>query len=304
MKNFDSRRHFLKLTSAGVLLTGLPTVLRAAEAAPAPLRTRSIRKGIMWSTVGVRGTVLEKFKACQDAGFAGVEAMSHMAQDDVVAARDATGLLIPSVCCNTHWNVRLTDPNPATRERGLEGLQQALRDAHRYGAKSVLLVPGVVDKQTSYAEAYTRSQEQIRKALPLAEELKVKIAIENVWNNFLLSPLEAARYVDEFSSPWVGWHFDVGNVIHYGWPEQWVRTLGKRIVTLHIKEFSRKRGEQEGRGKGFDTEFLKGDNDWPSVMRALDEVGYEGWGIAEQPGGGSPEGLKKLSTEMDQIFAS
>ena len=132
----------------------------------------------------------------------------------------------------------------------------------------------------------------------------MKIAIENVWNHFLLSPLEAARYVDEFNSPWVGWHFDVGNVITYGWPEQWIRVLGKRIQKLHIKEFSREKANKEGLWKGFDVAFLKGDNNWPAVMKALDEIGYDGWGIAEQPGADSLEGLKKLSEEMDRIFAS
>ena len=132
----------------------------------------------------------------------------------------------------------------------------------------------------------------------------MKIAIENVWNHFLLSPLEAARYVDEFNSPWVGWHFDVGNVITYGWPEQWIRILGKRIQKLHIKEFSREKANKEGLGKGFDVPFLKGDNNWPAVMQALDDIGYEGWGIAEQSGADNVEGLKKLSEEMDRIFVS
>ena len=124
-------------------------------------------------------------------------------------------------------------------------MKQTLRDAKRYGATSVLLVPAVVNQDVSYNDAYTRSQAEIRKAIPLAEELGVKIAIENVWNHFLLSPLEAARYVDEFNSPAVGWHFDVGNVITYGWPEQWIRILGKRIQKLHIKELqSQKAGQR------------------------------------------------------------
>jgi hexulose-6-phosphate isomerase len=258
----------------------------------------------MYATVGVKGSVLEKFKAVKEAGFEGVEPMSHMVQDEVMKALEETGLKAASVCCSTHWDQTLSDPNPATREKGLEGLKQTLRDARRYGASSVLLVPAVVNKQVSYADAYSRSQAEIRKALPLAEELGVKIAIENVWNQFLLSPMEAARYVDEFNSPWIGWHFDVGNVVTYGWPEQWIRILNKRILKLHIKEFSRKKRDAEGLGKGFDVEFLKGDNDWPSIMKALDEVGYNGWGIAEQGGAGSPEGLKKLSEEMDRIFAS
>ena len=97
----------------------------------------------------------------------------------------------------------------------------------------------------SYDDAWKRSLEEIRKAVPVAEELQVKIAIENVWNQFLLSPLEAARYVDEFDSPWVGWHFDIGNIINYGWPEQWIHILGKRIVKLHFKEFSKKKRDNE-----------------------------------------------------------
>jgi hexulose-6-phosphate isomerase len=109
--------------------------------------------------------------------------------------------------------------------------------------------------------------------------------------------------VDEFQSPWVGWHFDVGNVINYGWPEQWVRILNKRIVTLHIKEFSRKRRDEEGLRKGFDVPLLEGDNDWPAVMKALNEVGFDGWSIAEIPGGDAAR-LKDIAERMDRIFAS
>jgi len=190
----------------------------------------------------------------------------------------------------------VSDPDPAVRGAGLEGLKQSLRDAKRYGASSVLFVPAVVKKEVSYADAYRRSQEEIRKALPLAEELGVRIAIENVWNQFLLSPLEAARYVDEFNSPWVGWHFDVGNILKFGFPEQWIRILNKRILKIHLKEYSAKRG--------FDVEFLKGDDDWPAVMKALDEIGYTGWAIAEQDGANSPEGLQKLAGEIDRILES
>src|SRR5207302_4547696 len=198
----------------------------------------------------------------------------------------------------------LSDPDPAVRKAGLDGLIQSLRDAKAYGATSVLLVPGVVNKKVSYTDAYTRSQTEIRKAIPVAKELGVKIAIENVWNQFLLSPLEAARYVDEFESPWVGWHFDIGNVVTFGWPEQWIRILGKRIQKLHIKEYSRKKRDNEGLWKGFDVPFLQGDNDWPAIMKALDEIGYNGWAIAEQGGGDSLEGLKDLSQGMSRIFAS
>lgn len=295
----NSRRTFLKQTA---VLAG------AAVATPGLFAQshgrRDIRKAIMYATVGVKGSVLEKFQQVKAAGYEGVEAMSHMNQEEVLKARDATGLAIPSVCGSKHWDKTLSHPSEKVREEGLEALLQTLRDAKAYGAKSVLLVPGVVNREVSYEQCYQRSQEQIRKALPLAEQLQVKIAIENVWNQFLLSPLEAARYIDEFNSPWVAWHFDIGNVITYGWPEQWIRILGKRIATLHIKEFSREKSREQGLGKGFDVEFLKGSNDWKGIMAALDEIGYRGWGISEQGGAGSPEGLKKLAGEMDRIFAS
>jgi L-ribulose-5-phosphate 3-epimerase len=296
-----TRREFLRTAAAASAVAVAGGFSAGAVDAP---KARKIRKGIMYSTIGVKGSIMEKFKAVKEAGFEGVEAMSHFDQAEVVKAKEATGLEIPSVCGQHHWAKPLSDPNPANREYGLEALKQTLRDAKRYGATSVLLVPAVVNKQVSYQEAYTRSQEQIRKAIPLAEELQVKIAIENVWNQFLLSPLEAARYVDEFNSPWVGWHFDIGNVVTYGWPEQWVRILGKRIQKLHIKEYSRAKRDKEGPYAGFNVPFLEGDNDWPSIMKALDEIGYNGWGIAEQGGGGTSEGLKDLADRMNKIFAS
>jgi len=296
-----NRRAFLAASGSLLALSTLAPGAALAQGQPAK---RSIKKGIMWATVGLKGSVLEKMQALKAAGFDGVEMMSHMDQDEVVKARDQVGLVIPSVCGRDHWGKPLSDPNPSLREEGLEALKQTLRDAKRYGATSVLLVPGKVTAEVSYADAYTRSQAEIRKAIPLAEELGVKIAIENVWNQFLLSPLEAARYVDEFKSPAVGWHFDVGNVITYGWPEQWIRILGKRIQKLHIKEYSRKKRDNEGLWKGFQVPFLEGDNNWPAIMKALDDIGYNGWGIAEQGGGDTPEGLKDLSDRMTKIFAS
>ncbi len=292
------RRQFI--ASAGLLAAGLAGGDALAAAPPRP----ALRKAIMFGTVGVPGSVLEKYKAVKAAGFEGVEANGGMDQDEVLRAMEATGLQAASVCCHTHWAKPLSDPVPANREIGLEGLRQSLRDAKRYGAASVLLVPAVVNQSVGYAEAWDRSVAEIRKAIPLAAELKVTISIENVWNNFLLSPIEAARYVDEFSSEWVGWHFDIGNVVVYGWPEQWIRVLGKRIKRLHLKEYSREKADKEGRWAGFGVEFHKGSNDWPAIVRALGDVGYQGWAIAEQGGGGSPAGLTKLSEDIDKIFAA
>ena len=294
------RREFLKTAN----LLAITASASGGALSGASVNKRNLRKAIMYETVKTGSSVLEKFQAVKAAGFEGVEPSSHMDQAEVLSALKVSGLSAASVCCSTHWKKPLTDPDPAVREEGLRGLQQALRDAKAYGASSVLLVAGAVKKNVSYDDAYKRSQAEIRKALPLAEELGVKIAVENVWNQFLLSPLEAARYIDEFSSPAVGWHFDVGNVINYGWPEQWIHILGKRIQKLHIKEYSRAKRDKTGPSSGFNVRYLEGDNDWPAIMKALDDVGYTGWGIAEQPGGNSPEGLKELADGMDRIFAS
>ena len=300
------RREFLKTAGGALALAALatPALAAAAQESEASTRKRTLKKGIMWGTVDVKGSTLEKMKAIKEAGFDGAEMMSHMDQDEVMRARDETGLVIPSVCGRDHWKKPLSDPDPKVREEGLESFKQALRDAKRYGASSVLLVPAVVNKDVSYSDAYTRSQAEIRKAIPLAEELGVRIACENVWNQFLLSPMEAARYVDEFNSPAVGWHFDVGNILNYGWPEQWIRILGRRVEKLHIKEFSRKKRDNEGLWKGFDVKLLEGDNDWPAVMKAVDDIGYHGWAITEQGGGDSPEGLKDHADRLAKILAS
>jgi len=298
-----TRRDFLKsAASAAAVAATLPGLALAAEAPSTDTAQVPFKKGIMWDTVGVKGSLLAKFQAVKAAGFNGVEMSSHQDQQAVLKARDATGLAIPSVCGSQHWAKPLSDPDPAVREAGLEALRQTLRDAKAYGATSVLLVPGVVNAKVAYDECWKRSSEEIAKALPLAAELGVKIAIENVWNNFLLSPLEAARYVDEFNSPWIGWHFDVGNIVLYGWPEQWIRILGPRVVKIHLKEFSRKKCDQEGRWKGFAVKLLEGDDNWPAVMKAVHEIGYSDWFIAEQGGGDSPEGLSDLAGRIDKIL--
>ena len=309
MNPLFTRRDFLRAGSATLALaTVRPGALVAEEKVAAAPPRRPLKKGIMWGTVDVKGSVVEKMRAIKAAGFEGVELSSHMDVEEVLRARDEVGLEIPSVCGVHHWARPLSDPDPKIRADGLAALEQSLRDAKRYGASSVLLVPAVVNQNVSYADAYTRSQTEIRKAVPLAEELGVKIAVENVWNHFLLSPLEAARYVDEFNSPAVGWHFDVGNVINYGWPEQWIRILGPRIQKLHIKEFSRTKRDQEGLWKGFAVEFLTGDNNWPAVMKALDDVNYRGWAIVEPawkaPGVDPAERLRQIVEKLDHILAS
>ncbi len=277
-----------------------------------PAKKRSLKKGFMMSTFpkgGGKLSWLDKFQMLKAAGFDGAEPPSHLNPKEILKAREATGLAIPSVVAGQHTR-SMSSAAPSIRAKGSEGLNQALRDAKAYGASSVLCVAGHVDENASYAETWDRTREEIAKCVPLAESLGVKIAVENVWNNFLLSPLEAARFVDEFKSASVGWHFDVGNVIATGWPEQWIQILGQRIQKVHIKEFSRKRMNEEGLRMGFGVEYLEGDNDWPAVMKAFDAIGYSGWCIVEPACGpcqeklSTEEFLKKVSADLDKILAS
>ncbi len=277
------------------------TVADAPEAPAAG--KRPLKKAVNLGMVKTAGSTLEKFQLLKEIGFDGVELNrpDPLTVEELQAAGKATGLQVAGIMNANHWKLPLSDPDPAVRARGLEDLRTALRDAKALGAPTVLLVPAVVKKEVSYEEAWTRSQAEIRKVVPLAAELGVKIAIENVGNHFLLSPLEAARYVDEFQSLTVGWHFDVGNIVRDGWPEQWIRILGKRIVNMHIKESSRpKPGDTGPRPR---VELLEGDCDWPAVMKAFDEIGYRGWAIAEVPGGDA-ERLRFLAERMDRILAS
>lgn len=296
------RRRFMQ--SAGAFAAAASAL--PATAAPVTETAKTMKKAVKWGMIQVQGSVLDKFKLLKELGFDGVEldAPSSLDKNEVLQARDETGLPIHGVVDSVHWNDTLSNSDAAVRSRGVKALEQALRDSKAYGGTTVLLVPGKVERgRVSYADVYKRSQEEVRKVLPLAQELNIKIAIENVWNDFLLSPLEEARYIDEFESPYVGAYFDVGNVLRYGYPEDWIRTLGKRIVKVDIKEFSLKKMREEGLGKGFAVELLEGDNDWHAVMTAFRDIGYRGWATAEIPGGGR-ERLAKIAGLMDRIFAS
>ncbi|MDI1314127.1 sugar phosphate isomerase/epimerase family protein [Prosthecobacter sp.] len=294
-----SRRQFIHSLSSTALLAASGSITAQEAAKPA----RKLRKAIMGGTLGIKGTLLEKYKAAKEAGYEGVEPAAGMNQQEVLDALGQSGLQAASVCCHTHWKQTLTHDDPKIREEGFQGVLTTLRDAKAYGTDSILVVPGVVSETVPYDVAWTRSIAELKKAVPLAKELGVKISIENVWNNFILSPLEAVRYLDEIGDPIVGWHFDIGNVLRFGWPEQWIKILGKRINRIHVKEYSTKKMKEEGVYKGFDCNLTEGDNNWPAIMKALDDVGYTGWAISEQRGGINPGGLKMLTERMDKIFA-
>ncbi len=305
MEHGIDRRRLIEAGGAVLLGAGLSGNARARPAVFAPVaRERNIKKALKIGMIGGDGSLADKFKLVADLGFDGVEMDSpnELALDDVLAAKEASGLEIPGVVDSVHWRSTLGDLDPEVRAKGVAGLETALRDASAYGASTALLVPAVVNKGISYQDAYERSQAEIKKVLPLAEELGVSIAIENVWNQFLLSPLEAARYVDEFESDRVGWFMDVGNVVNYGWPEQWIEILGARVLKLDFKEFSRSKRDNEGLWKGF-CELGEGDCDWPAVMAAVDAIGYEGWASAEVQGGDATR-LRAISAWMDTILAS
>ncbi|AMV38547.1 sugar phosphate isomerase/epimerase family protein [Planctomyces sp. SH-PL62] len=287
--NID-RRGFLAAVggvAAGAALRG-PSAL----AADAPKWKRAFMLGGL-----TKGPVLPTFKLLKEAGFEGVELISPNELDlkEVLAARDETGLVIHGVSGGRHWSDPLSDPDPAVVERGVEAIKQEFLDCKAYGGTTVLVVPAVVNKNVSYRQAWERSQAQIRKLIPLAEEAGVKIAVEEVWNKFLLSPIEFARYIDEFESPTVGAYFDVGNIVEYAYPQEWIRELGKRILKIHIKEYAKP--------KRFGYPLGEGEIDWPEVKQALVDVGYEGW-ITAEVGFGDLDAMKDVVARMNRLLFS
>ncbi len=280
-----------------------PNAQASSRREPGSSNRPKLKKAVKFGMIEEDMTILEKFELLKRLGFDGVEmdSPSDLDTDEVVAARDASGLPIHGVVDSVHWRQTLSDADPAVREAGLDGLKIALNDAFAFGASTVLLVPAVVNKDVSYDDAYSRSQAEIRKVLPMASDLGVKIAIENVWNRFLLSPLEAARYVDEFESDSIGWYMDIGNIVTFSWPEQWIRILGHRVLKLDIKEYSRTKRDEEGPYAGFRVKLGEGDCNWPEVLKAVDDIGYNGWATAEIPGGDATR-LEEIATRMNRIL--
>ncbi len=246
-----------------------------------------ISRAVEYNMLPQKADIAERFQMARDAGFERIECPTTPDQqqaEEMKAAAEKAGIKIHSVMNMDHWKYPLSSPDPAVVEKSLNGARTSLHNARFWGADTVLIVPAVVDESTSYRDAYTRSQASIRKLLPLAQELRVSIAIEEVWNKFLLSPIEFAKYIDEFGTPWVRAYFDVGNVKLYGYPQDWIRTLGSRIVKLHIKDFSFRR-EPGAAGVAKWVPLLEGDIDWKAVYEALDQIDFRGTATVELPGG-------------------
>lgn len=212
---------------------------------------------------------------------------------------DSYGIKLRSLSTGLLWEAPLSSNDEGTRKRGRTIVKKQLELASVMGMDTVLVVPGIVDEKTSYADCYQNSQAELRLLSEFSEQLGVHIGIENVWNKFLLSPLEMKRYVDELNSDFIGVYFDAGNVLQFGYPEQWIQILGKQIRKVHVKDFRR----SVGNITGF-VPLLAGDVNWKEVMTALHEIGYNDTVTAEIPSYSiSPYDLAlDTSRHMDVIF--
>ena len=284
---FDRRRLLCRAAACGASLwAGAPWSARPALA-QAGERTGRIRKAIKYKMIEERLSIADKFKLVKDLGFEGLEVRVHSVDErrELLRASESTGVAI-------HGVVNSSDPD----------LRSAIDLAHYLGATSVLCVAGRVNEKNSYDVNYRTTQQLYRDAAPYAEKYQVRLLVENVWNEFLLSPLEMARYLDEIASPWVAAYFDIGNVLRFGWPEQWIRILGKRIVKIDVKEYSRKKLADEGLWKGLDVEIGEGDVNWAAVREALRAIDFQGWATVQSKGGDRTR-LADVAARMDRVLA-
>src|SRR5262245_4316988 len=282
-----NRRNFLSASAATILAGNL-----LADTAKKP----KLKKAVKYTMIGEGKTVQDKFELIKKIGFEGVEidSPSKLNLEEANAAQKATGVKIHGVIDSVHWTDTLSHPDEKVRARGVKALLGAIDDAKTVGADTVLLVPGVVNKDVTYEQCYERSQAEVKKALPAAEKAKVKIAIEVVWNNFITKPEQLIQYVDDFKSEWVGAYFDCSNMIKYGVSSaDWIRKLGKRVLKFDFKGYSN--------AKGFNVKIGEGDEDWPEILKALAEIGYEGWATAEVGSGGEKH-LRDVSDRMDKVL--
>lgn len=304
-----SRREFLKSSVTAGCAAGLSGAFVECAAAARGLMPRAvsditsstaplpIKKGVLLDMLPENQSYADRFKLARAVGFEVVQAPTEPDQrkaEEIKKAADGADVRIDSVMNMDHWKYPLSSSDPDVVEKSLAGMRTSLHNARLWGSDVVLLVPAVVNPQTSYRDAWTRSQGEIRKLIPLAEELKVVIAIEEVWNKFLLSPLEMAAYIDEFHSPWIKAWFDVGNVLLYGYPQDWIRTLGKRIVKVHLKDFKRKEDGYAWVNLG------DGDVDWAAVRQVFADIGYSGSAITELEHGDEAY-LRDVSRRVDRL---
>ena len=299
-----NKRSFLKSAAA---IAGASAVMPFASASVLPHKLGKevvLKKSLGLAMIKEELSLTDKFKLAKSLGFDGVELNSpaDFKMAEILEAQKKSGIELPTVVNKDHWNFPLSDPDPGVRKKCIESVAQSLREVKELGGDTVLVVPGVVNEKVPYEQAYITSQNAIRELIPYAEKTGMQIALENVWNNFLISPVEAKTFIDEINHPLVGWYFDIGNVMRYGWPEHWIKTLNSRIMKLHIKEFSRELMNTKGLWEGFKVELLKGDNNWPVVMKAVKEINHKGGWLTAEVEGGDRNHLKKISAQMDEII--
>ncbi len=253
-----------------------------------------MKKGIsIWSFPA--GSLADSFRLAKDAGFEGVEVALDEADGEITLAstekellevkRQAAdcGIELYSVASGLYWSYFLNDTDEAVRAKAQDIVKKQLEVASVLGCESILVIPGCVNaefaapgKVMDYETCYERSLESLMKVKAYAEEYKVEIGLENVWNKFLLSPLEMRDFIDKIDSPYVGSYLDIGNTLANGYPEHWIRTLDKRIKKVHFKDYR----VEAGGLHGF-VDLLAGDVNYPAVTEALKAVGYDGWVSAE-----------------------
>ena len=252
-----------------------------------------MKKGInIWSFPA--GSIRENLTLAKRAGFEGVELSVNNRPElslesteneilQVKAMADDLGLSLYSLCCDLCWDLRLSDDDASVRAKAKDMVKRQLEIAKLLGADTVLVIPGVVnacfshpEKKVAYNVVYERSLSALTELKTYAENLKVSIGLENVWNKFLLSPMETRDFIDKIGSGFVGSYLDVGNTLHIGYPEDWVRILGGRIKKVHFKDYRTEAGGLHGF-----VDLLAGDVNYPEVITALKETGYDGWVTAE-----------------------
>ena len=285
-----SRRDFLGVSAA--LLPAIAVEPRSAGAQ----QSASITKAVLISMLPKEWSYLDRFKLAVDIGFKEMEVRTVDGDEEAVKikkAADKAGLRIHSVMNQAHWRYPLSSPDRQEVETSMRGMQASLQQAKFYGADAVLLVPAVVRDDTTYEQAWERSQKQIRDLIPPAERLDVIIAIEEVWNKFLLTARDFVQYIDEFEHPLIQAYVDVGNMVHYGVPQHWIRQVGKRIVKVHLKDYVRQTRQFVNLGEG--------DVNWEEVRKAFADVGYTGAATVELKAGDRAY-LADVSRRVDRLL--
>lgn len=246
----------------------------------------------VWSFAGQ--PVRECIKLASEAGFSGIELAleesgeigMNTGDEDLLRIKEYADVLkikIHSIATGLYWSYSFASEDENEREKAFEIAKKQIRTAKVIGADSVLIIPGHVSVSFApglgiieYDLAYERAHNAIMKLKQTAEEYSINIGLENVWNNFLLSPIEMRNFIDEIESPFVGAYFDVGNVVVNGHPEHWIKILGSRIKKVHFKDYRIDPG-----GLGGFVDLLSGDVNWPLVMGAFEKAGYNSWVTAE-----------------------